>query len=233
MDSAVGFQVIMRVANRGRTEYAMEQVRIGFDPSAPSGSPRSKSLVLIDAKAVAEQVHATPLRFTEFQRKYCCIGTEQWLDGRGSPLLSNALDGVGAGEIIREPTLSEFSFVIARRLEPEVRNPRVPLFELPKPMAPNIARKISTWNSQAIDAQFRVIERKAEAALNLNGARKAAFVRLHQVADKFPAELSPDGKSAVFENLLDQIRRLLGDGQYGTYLDIMNAHFEELIFAGH
>lgn len=122
MDSLVGFKIIKRTPLRPRQEYAMVAVNVYFDsdfgPSSPPADPTSKEKALSKAQALSQLLNQDPSAFSSLQAELCCKAVEQWVEGRGSPLLTIALSQLQFGQIATAPIQSEFHYAIVKRIEP-------------------------------------------------------------------------------------------------------------------
>lgn len=129
-DSLFGIQVVQRIENRPRPTYAIDGVRLPFDPNAADTDPRSPESALAQALQYHRQLLDGPQRLLDLQARQQRYDA-QWLDGRGSPELTAALAAVAPGELLREPVRSASSYIIGRRREPISRPSPKPSFELP------------------------------------------------------------------------------------------------------
>jgi len=129
-DSLFGIQVVQRVENRQRLAYAIDGLRLYFDPKAPATAQSSRENVQALALRYNRELLETPSLLPELQARHHRYNT-QWLDGRGSPEVTAALAAVAPGELLPEPTRSVSHYVIGRRTEPARRPAPEPAFELP------------------------------------------------------------------------------------------------------
>ena len=130
-DSLFGIQVIQRVPNRPRPEYALDGVALPFKVGVPEADPGSRSNVLITARSLAQRLREAPSLLPELQRRYSPIAA-QWVDGRGSPEVSLAVAATPLGELLEEPVRSAQKYWVGRRVQPVEKAPIEPWFELPE-----------------------------------------------------------------------------------------------------
>jgi hypothetical protein len=130
-DSVFGIQIVQRVENRERPEYAIDGLRLYFDARVPAEHPRSRPSVLAQARALNQRLLQTPTLLPELQAQHQPY-TSQWLEGRGSAEVTAALARVQPGELLREPAHSALHYVLGRRTAPRPSTPvQPPSFELP------------------------------------------------------------------------------------------------------
>jgi len=129
-DSLFGIQVVQRVPNRERPEYAIDGLELNFDPREPAEGPSSQPSVLAQARALNQRLLETPSLLPELQSKHPPF-TSQWIEGRGSPELTAALASLQPGDLLGEPVRTAQRYVIGRRAValPSISVP--PSFELP------------------------------------------------------------------------------------------------------
>jgi hypothetical protein len=133
-DSLFGVQIVQRVPNRERQEYAMEGIRFDFDPRLPADHPRSSSSMLASARALNARWRSAPSLPPPLEPGQFSF-TSQWTDGRGSPEVLAALAEVPLGQLIHEPVRSASRYFVGRRVAPAPKLPVEPLFDLPSPVS--------------------------------------------------------------------------------------------------
>lgn len=228
LDSPVGFEILQRTANRTRTTYAVEQVRLGFNPAVGVAQPGSQANVLQSVRSMALQLQDSPSTFEVFQQQYECAGVEQWQDGRGFPALSNALDQLAIGEIGKEPFLFQNSYAILRRVQPSLAT-HSPLYELPEPATPNIAFALARRGSNSAREELAAVVDQTTTKLGLEGETAAAFAQLHREGAMLDDGMSFEAKIAAYESFQQRVQKLLGPDRYGKYQGLLNGHFERLL----
>jgi hypothetical protein len=129
-DSLFGVQIIRRVSDPERTEYAMEGIHLPFDLNAPEADPTSHSSALALARSLNERLLASPALLPELQKAQNSFKA-QWTEGRGSPELLAQLASVKLGDVLPQPVRSATRYIIGRRIPPGPAATADPLFELP------------------------------------------------------------------------------------------------------
>lgn len=232
LDSPVGFQIIQRTPNRARGRFAVDEIRLFFDPARSAPDPTSPALVLEQASQLSAALRADPSRFYDIRKDLCCRYSEQWEEGRGSPTLTDALSRLQLGQITSEPIQTELSYVIAKRLDPPKRWPASVRFDLPQPSAPDV----TAWLQAHDDTAFRdELGRLGEEVLNqvaLSESEARQVRDLHREPGRFDRLGSPDLRSAAFQQLLERVQHVLEPDAYACYLALLDAHFTTLVLGG-
>ena len=131
-DSIFGWQIVQRVPDRERADYALEGAAILFDRDAPDSSPRSPAQALLRARELTKRLLATPASLPELVRDAGIVpASGQWTEGRGAPEIMAALAAVSVDQVIPEPVRSASRYVVGRRIAPRPRVTEPALFELP------------------------------------------------------------------------------------------------------
>jgi hypothetical protein len=229
LDSPVGFQIIMRVPNRAREHYAMEQLRLTFDPLRPAPDPSSKSAVLEQASALARELRENPTRFAELQKEHCCEYSEDWIEGRGTPALTAALSGLEVGQLATQPVQSESSYVIPRRVEVPAGDHPPTLFELPEPRTPNIVALVKSRDDAFLKGELQSLGDEVLAGLALPDPLAARVTALHRDEARFVGLTTPEARVGAFNALLSDMKGLLEPSSYPRYLALVDGHFERLL----
>jgi parvulin-like peptidyl-prolyl isomerase len=130
-DTPIGFEIVQRLPNRARPQYAIDGLRLRFDPKAPEADPHSRALVLEQARALNRSLLESPSLLPELQAQQSRVET-QFEEGRGSPDVTAALASVDVGQFLPEPVRAPSHYVIGRRApaRPPVP-PAEPVFDLP------------------------------------------------------------------------------------------------------
>jgi hypothetical protein len=133
LDTMFGVQIIQRLPNQPRREYAMSQVQLRFDPSKPDPDPASRSSALQLAQSLTVALQKDPAAFLPLQEKYCCSSPRRVIEGREAPALEALLARLAPGQIGKEPVEEvAFAYVLAKRLDPSVLSDRsAPHLHLP------------------------------------------------------------------------------------------------------
>jgi hypothetical protein len=207
----------------------MEQVRLFFDPTRFAPDPAAKASVLAKATEYALELRRSPARFAELSQLSCCEYPETWVDGRGSPPLTNALSRLQPGEIASEPIQSEYSYVIPKRIEPPPSQPIVASYELPEPRVPDIQAVVGARDNAFLRTHLQSIGDEVLAADIWPKEVASRLATLHRSDQRFPAAGSPEVRLEAFRALLEEVKSLTGPSTYPRYVDLVNAHFERLL----
>jgi hypothetical protein len=223
-DSLFGYQIIQRTANRPRSTYRMNSISVPFDATVPDAHPQARVNARRTASSIADTLQSEPSRFEEFQRQFCCSDVETWVEGRGHPLIEQALARLAPGEIGRELVEEGEAFRVIQRLEPQAIPPLDIQFELPVPERANIEYLVAQagWLMQLDEAR-----QEAERVLSLDGERARRFGSLHDISGRMQAAGSKEGRAAVYHELQRQLEQLLGPEAYGRYVDIVERQLRE------
>lgn len=224
VDTVFGFQIIKRVENRPRHEYAMKAIRLLFNPDAALGTAGSRAAAFEELGRRALEIGGDPVRFADARRELGSMGVEQWQDGRGTPAVQAMLDRLALDEVAREPVLSEFSYVLAQRVHP-TPSP-APLFELPEPSESDLPVLLGVMSDG--DAASLLIHRAraATGSLELEGSMHA----LHQDWQKELASArSHQARVQAIFTLQQGVRDRLGEEKYAAYLTALRRDVEALL----
>lgn len=133
IDTLFGVQVIRRTGNRPRQRYAAAQLQFPYDSEQPDDHPMSKLAVYKAASQVIEELHEDPSRFEELQRRWCCVGIWDIMEGRELPELEATLAALAPGQIASQPVpYGTMQYLIPKRVNLELLPQGVPTrYELP------------------------------------------------------------------------------------------------------
>jgi hypothetical protein len=177
LDTAFGFELLLRTPLEERAVYAASVLRLGISPERPANSPGSREAQLALAHSLRESISRDPTQFDVLRQRYCCTDAIRWTRGRGPIGLTALLDGLAVGQILTDPLESEDTFIIAKRLDPFTvtvdDNP--PNFELPHASTVDIDYVLRDSNGHGLAAQTRALA--ASAHLGLAFPRVADRVR--------------------------------------------------------
>jgi parvulin-like peptidyl-prolyl isomerase len=74
IDSPFGFQIFKRTEVVPRQSYAMQPIRVAFDPGAPANEKNSKEAMQALASSVAVAIQDVPERFEKYQKEFNSSG---------------------------------------------------------------------------------------------------------------------------------------------------------------
>lgn len=229
LDSPVGFEVLQRTENHPRRTFAAEQIRVPFVPGLSSSDFNSEARALATARMLIDEVQQRPERFKELQDEQGGQLRQQWVDGRGSPLLTNAVEQLETGSIGLEPVRLRDSYVVIRRLAPEPTRSFKILYDLPQPLKPNIGFLLRIHGPEFAVAELTAVAGEAEGSLDLDAGRGQLLRNLHQNRENFSKMQPWDIDNPVYQSFLSQVERLLSAEQYRKYLQLLDTHFERLL----
>lgn len=229
VETLVGYEIIQRTPERPRRLYATESLWLTFAADAPDDEPSSRQSVLAQARAYAAEVAGDAQRFHELQGKVCCSYVQQWEEGRGAPALTRMLDQLELGQVATEPVQSEFSYVIARRIEPTPTIDAPTQFSLPAPDTVDIAYHFSALQAPFAEALVHDIGAKAEPLLALKPESSSAYRAAHDLRGRLSDSASTEDSQAVLASLLAEVRGLLDEQQYATYQGVMQRAFRDYV----
>lgn len=211
VDSAVGYEVLLRTPLRPRELFAADTIRLPFVPTLPEDDPESELSVRRHALRLHREVTLDPNRFPEFQAEYCCLKVERWNDGRGPPGLTSVLSGVSIGGITA-PTKSEWNYVIARRRDPAALPPiPPPSFVIPTPTKPDLASFFAGASPSEAAALL-------QEAVDTRSGIEWPYGVLKAHEDYLAALAARRTDSEGFRALQQEARLVLGEDQYETYI---------------
>jgi hypothetical protein len=226
-DSFIGFQIVERTAERPRVRYAMDPIRLVFDPAAPAEATTSKASVLARAKALTRSLQQNPARFRELKQGLWNGGSETWLEGAGEPPMDRVLARLPIGGFTPEPILSGWTYTVARRIDPASVPVHPTAFELPAPSAPNFAYIAERMNPPFFAAQLRTVVEKERDIQRLTEPLASELLKLHAGWEALEASGADDRRKA-FDHLQERVRKLIGERGYEQYRRHLDEHFAML-----
>lgn len=183
IDTFLGFQILMRTADRERPEFAHEAVEIMFNPRAPEGDPESEAAARERASEIGARLKREPELFDALRKDLCCMETHVWREGRRDQGLQAGLSALRIGQIGMTPVRIMWSYAFLRRLDP-TRVSRTPAasLELPSHAAPDIEALLG-WELEQRTAEeiIRAIGALVGDELGLRGEHRARLRELHEV----------------------------------------------------
>ena len=233
IDTYLGFQVVIRDPVRPRTRYAMAAIELGYDPTAPESTPRSRRRVQENAVAIARELRGDPTQFARYQSTYGSSEVEQWSRGRGPVGIADVLDRLEVGETAPTATEVDSAFLIPRRVDPAVLgSPPIPLLELPNPGPLEVLGLLRTGQPGVVARFCREVGRTAGEKLGLRGLRLEQFAAQHAAwADAYEGATGAVQRAEVTESALDELRGLLGHEAYARYQTLLSTRLEAEVLA--
>jgi hypothetical protein len=136
--------------------------------------------------------------------------------------VSAALKRLRPGEITPTPVRSEDGFIIAQRLEPKGEQSTVWQTELPTPKEPDAVDFFGSLPAAEASGFLRAFAGHVAAELALSASKAEALQSLHSVRERLSPEVSRDEQLALFQQVQNATRKLLGDGVYAQYHAALN-----------
>ena len=229
IDSRVGIEIIQRTPNPKRDWYAAEQVMMRFEPAQVGQASPEQSAVLAQVQDFARQIQANPRRFSELQREHCCTAPDQWLDGRGPPLLIEALRQVKVGEIWPQPIQVGPSYVVAKRVEPRPPATLATTYALPEPPVPLTEGFIASRAGKVIGAVIGAAIEQTRASLELPAEAAAQLSELVRGASRFEQLEQTEVKLSEYRKTMNEFRELLGPANFARYEAAVNGQWEQIM----
>lgn len=237
IDSASGFNILLRTPVMTRPRYAMVAVRFEFDPSARDGSPYSKTAAAREAALYAKEINTRPAEFDKILSEHCCEDVVQWTDGRGPVGVTPALDRLRFGQIASVPVLAltNRAYLIPKRVDPSaVAEPLPPRYELPAPKAPDLEVLIGRLIGPVLAQNVRKLRDEVPQTLALAPAQQDALkASVERMATAF--EAAPDTKEArldVWHKGMSNAREVLGPDAFSRFDDAVRAWVTRQLMQG-
>jgi hypothetical protein len=223
LDSKFGFQIIQRTENRARKAYAMEAIKLAYEPGnleqGQAASARARELLSVLA--------ADPSRFDELRAQHCCPGVERWFDGRVEASLTRAVAPLALQEIARAPVHQYLYITIPRRVAAAASDLSAEVhFEVPSPehLELDAATErlpyptiLTQLDAVAVDGRVRLeLKPDEESAIQEYQRRFAQMAEANQVA---PALLQ----------LFAKLETLLGARRFASYRSMLDDRLEAAI----
>jgi hypothetical protein len=229
IETALGFEIIRRTANRSRVTFAMQRIKVGYQPQLPADDAASESKVAQYLGSVATELQRNPARFEEYQRKHCCVGVEIWQEGQGSALSEHVLHRLEVGEIAKQPARLEGGvYAILKRVAPGSWSPERVRFELPEPGKPDLKRFVS----HAKSAEISALGQAAVRDLELGGEVAGGVLQAHDVERAFGSARSEEERWMLFLEVQRKVEALLGGTRFEQYSRSVERHVEGELLMG-
>jgi hypothetical protein len=234
IESNAGFEVLQRTTGTRRL-YAMKTIRI---PSSGTDHDGGTSPAAALADSLAAELEGHPERFDMFFEKYCCREPMRWSHGKAPPEFEPVLDRLAIGQIAQNPILVDGSYCIPMRLEPSTlpEDEPVPRFELPSPVAAQLAPMVEGGDGPALAQRTRELAKEAVATMALEPSQSTELVRLFdELATSFEAHPGVDAGLVRVQSLeatQAAFLKLLGPAQNRRLTDAIDAFTTRMILSG-
>jgi len=235
IDTAFGYQIILRTPERERKQYASRALRWRFDPTAPGAAPHSRDAVQAEAEQLARAIGSGQRSFSDVLRERCRPASERWQEGRENLAAIDVLAGLSVGEVAAHPIEWDRQFLLLQRIDPSTVPPAQPaLLELPAPSKPDVAAFVLRARPRAAQLWMRQIAQEfssGAAGATLPSEVKQSLAEIHRAWDAFPEGAPLELRRSALEALLLQVERLLGPEAYASYSSVMERTFENWILS--
>ena len=220
VDSASGFEVLLRTAPRPRVELALENLAVPYADDASLGLANRQNAEAIVERARAE-LDESPQKFAQLQAAYCCEhccdDVEQWQPGtRDDPGRAALEQRVAALPIggFSGPFESGGVFRLVRRVEPIPAPPdKRTTTTIPNPNEPDIAGLVRVASDGAALAQYMASLTKVVDGLGA-GFDVEHKRHIREVFNQFETDLNnpdPEQRVSALLELRAELKATLGD----------------------
>jgi hypothetical protein len=216
VDSRFGFEILKRVAVVPRAEYAMTAIELTSTSGAPDpDEARADALKL--AESVLRELKATPSRFQEFQRSYCCDRVQRWTSGRGDVGLTRALDRLSFGQTTDKPILHGVGYVLMKRLDPSTVPEAPRQWEVPNPSDPDYDAIARSNNGPQLASAARSFMRavRESSAFSPDTVRTATSTLDHFAAYVEQNQVDQTAVHSTIASAMGSLKAELGPEQFG------------------
>jgi hypothetical protein len=233
IDTAFGFQIILRTRDRDRKQYASRAIRLRFDPAAPESDPYSRGAARREAERLALEIKEGKRTFNDILRERCCPTIRRSEEGREDLAANDVLDALRLGEVSAHPLEWDRQFTILQRVDPATAAlPQPPLLELPAPSKPDLDYFAVGASPQALRLWMRLIAKEfssSAAGASLPNEVRQHLAQMHDAWNAFPETADLELRRSAFEALLLDVERLLGPEAYPSYSSTIDRAFENWI----
>jgi peptidyl-prolyl cis-trans isomerase NIMA-interacting 1 len=216
IETFLGFQILMRTADRDRPEFAHEAIELMYTRGAPEGHPESEAIVRERAAELGARLSREPQAFDALRQELCCRETHVWREGRMEKSVQTALSALSIGEIGTTPVRTVSSYALMRRLDPKplVHTPAASL-ELPSNVVPDLDAflgwRLDPWTAEGI---LRSLGTLVADELRLEGEGRTRLLESHEVRSGIG---TGDERVQAVAAIAGRTKQLLDPVQYQTY----------------
>ena len=125
IDSELGYQVFLRTKPVERPRFAMRARRFAFDPGQSGAAPGSPETTLRIAENTLAAWRSALTQSSDSQEFRDKGNVESWSLGRGPDGAEQAMLSLPIGELAPRPIVSDYTYLIAMRVEPTSETERV------------------------------------------------------------------------------------------------------------
>jgi PPIC-type PPIASE domain len=226
IDGHYGLEILQRTPDVAWRVYAMEAVKLGFDPTDGA----SKRAALDRARELIASLKRDPGRFDEWRSEYCCTGAERWEEGRDEPGLSRIVSQLALGQVVAEPVQQYFNVVVPRRVDPSaVPAGSEPIFELPAPNRPDLDWLLERMPPRLLVRELLALVAEQPAALKTDTDRERVLQELSRATAE-PSASDPERWS--HEEFTATFRQLLDADSSGQWRVMLERRMGDVILGG-
>jgi PPIC-type PPIASE domain len=233
IDTFLGFVLVQRTAVAKREAFAMSIKRFSF--------PADERDIQLGTKA---QAYEKALEFRAgLAKPDHAIALEQemqtlaWFDGRGPRNLTNVLRNVKVGDLLPEPVLSDYTYVVGRRLPADVGSVLPALSDVPTPASPDV----EYWLPRLIEAELPALKRRIvpqmrdvfrTALLIDDHASEVLCDHIHQILSNAWTVQQKTQRAGAVAGALAEIRTIIGANAYAAYHQALAEYLAERLLGG-
>jgi len=223
VDSQRGIEILRRTTEVPRPTYAVEVIRVPFDPA----SEAHQRLTLEKMNEMAQALQRSPQSFDEVRTTYCCRDAERWSQGRMALDLVEAVSGLAVGEIARAPLREFNAYTLPRRIDAQSL-PEEPeaLLELPSPPHADIMAAVVENAGEVFDPAFRAALLEARSQLPLTDEEQRMLAAW---TEPLPELRRRSLRAAMLRELQREATLLLGPDRYATYTKLVQRQFDRFL----
>ena len=228
LDGQMGFSVVQRLAPKPRPDYAVQGVRLAFDPTLPPEHLASKAARFRLAEMIIANAERDDKELQKAQELFCCSGVQHWMQGRGLFEIEQIVHGLRVNELSKAPIEYSDSYVVVRRVEPTaLPPPAAASYELPNPVRPDLFYALRSRPADVVATVLNDIASDMKSSL-----REPIFSKFNNVHQRLVNDLLAEQDAQLRAELL-RAGDLRIEGVLKTaindYHRIRDRHFESLL----
>jgi parvulin-like peptidyl-prolyl isomerase len=229
LDTSFGFEILTRTHPETRTRYAMTSIGVlvglGSDDQKLANARR-------EALILAERVRKDPDQFDALRAASCCSEVRQWNEGQAAFPITHALQQLEIEGIARQPVLAFGFYMIPKRVDPaNAPSPLPPMYELPKPDAPDFEGLIRSNQAIQLSEQTRSLSVELRRTLRLPDAKDRELSELTQRLAVSFAKSGDDSEARLqaWRRSLAEVEKLLGPADFARFRSALNEQVARLV----
>ena len=220
IDGFNGFGIFKRTKSLERTRFASTFLVAQSRSEDSSWAGRARQLRELP-RDVRPLLRGQSKNFEALKAKYCCEVEEHWTAGRGDPALEMILASLEVGGVSSRPLERGGPlFRFHKRLAPRLPDALVkPVFQLPKPAAPDVDSLVSNIAGGQIVSEFlRSLERVLGGGFGLDlspDTQKRCTQIVAQLARDIET-VAADRRIALLNSARQDLQRVLSKQEYAA-----------------